>query len=82
MSNNFSHNCKNNESTRILSMIQVADDPFIHFKPQTALHDLIENLCIEAGFYPRKVFEGYEIQTLFMKIYQVSNISQSSPNDK
>ena len=47
-------------------MIQVADDPFILFKPQTALHDLIENLCIEAGFYPRKVFEGYEIQTLFL----------------
>ncbi len=43
---------------------EVADDPFILFKPQTALHDLIENLCHEAGFQPRKVFEGYEERTV------------------
>lgn len=47
-----------------VNLSEVADDPFILFKPQTALHDLIENLCNEAGFYPRKVFEGYEERTV------------------
>lgn len=47
-----------------VNLCEVADDPFILFKPQTALHDLIENLCNEAGFYPRKVFEGYEERTV------------------
>ncbi|MCM3571144.1 LysR family transcriptional regulator [Neobacillus mesonae] len=47
-----------------VNLSEVADDPFISFKPQTALHDLIENLCNEAGFLPRKVFEGYEERTV------------------
>ena len=47
-----------------VNLSEVADDPFIFFKPQTALHDLIENLCHEAGFLPRKVFEGYEERTV------------------
>lgn len=47
-----------------VSLSEVADDPFILFKPQTALHDLIENLCHEAGFHPREVFEGYEERTV------------------
>jgi DNA-binding transcriptional LysR family regulator len=47
-----------------VNLSEVADDPFIFFKPQTALHDLIENLCKEAGFVPRKVFEGYEERTV------------------
>lgn len=49
---------------RLVNLSEVADDPFIFFKPQTALHDLIENLCNEAGFQPRKVFEGYEERTV------------------
>lgn len=48
----------------LVNLNEVADDPFIFFKPQTALHDLIQNLCIEAGFLPRKVFEGYEERTV------------------
>lgn len=47
-----------------VNLNEVANDPFIFFKPQTALHDLLENLCNEAGFYPRKVFEGYEERTV------------------
>jgi DNA-binding transcriptional LysR family regulator len=47
-----------------VNLSEVADDPFILFKPQTALHDLIENLCNEAGFHPRKVFEGFEERTV------------------
>lgn len=47
-----------------VNLSEVADDPFIFFKPQTALHDLILNLCNEAGFHPRKVFEGYEERTV------------------
>ena len=35
------------------------------FKPKTALHDLIEKLCNEAGFHPRKVFEGFEERTVY-----------------
>ncbi|MEH7545955.1 MULTISPECIES: LysR family transcriptional regulator [Bacillaceae] len=50
--------------TERVNLSEVADDPFIFFKPQTALHDLIENLCNEAGFHPRKVFEGYEERTV------------------
>ncbi|MDQ6597792.1 LysR family transcriptional regulator [Bacillus salipaludis] len=50
--------------TEQVNLSEVADDPFILFKPQTALHDLIENLCNEAGFLPRKVFEGYEERTV------------------
>lgn len=46
------------------NLSEVADDPFILFKPQTALHDLIENFCHEAGFHPREVFEGYEERTV------------------
>jgi DNA-binding transcriptional LysR family regulator len=48
----------------MVNLSEVADDPFIFFKPQTALHDLIHNLCNEAGFLPRKVFEGYEERTV------------------
>ncbi len=47
-----------------VNLSEVAGDPFILFKPHTALHDLIENLCIEAGFHPRKIFEGYEERTV------------------
>lgn len=47
-----------------VNLCEVADDPFILFKPETALHDLIENLCNDAGFSPRKVFEGYEERTV------------------
>lgn len=40
-----------------VNLSEVADDPFIFFKPQTALHDLIENLCHKAGCNPRKVLK-------------------------
>ena len=47
-----------------VNLSEVADDPFIFFKPITALHDLIEKLCNEAGFHPRKIFEGFEERTV------------------
>lgn len=43
---------------------EVADEPFITFKPGTALHDLIKELCEEAGFQPKIIFEGFEERTV------------------
>lgn len=56
-----SHRLAGKES---VNLSEVADDPFILFKPQTVLHDLINNICNEAGFHPKKVFEGYEEGTV------------------
>lgn len=47
-----------------VKLSEVAEEPFILFKPQTALHDLIKKLFDEAHFQPRKVFEGYEEGTV------------------
>ncbi len=47
-----------------VNLREVADDPFILFKPQTTLYELIHKLCNEAGFQPKKVFEGYEERTV------------------
>jgi len=43
---------------------EVAEDPFIFFKPGTALYVLIENLCHQSGFDPKKTFEGFEERTV------------------
>lgn len=47
-----------------MNLSEVANDPFILFKHQTVMHDIIQKLCDEAGFYPKKVFEGYEERTV------------------
>lgn len=47
-----------------VDLCEVSDDPFIHFKPKTALYDIIEKLFQEAGFHPKKVFEGFEERTV------------------
>ncbi|MFJ8065019.1 LysR family transcriptional regulator [Psychrobacillus sp. NPDC096426] len=56
-----SHRLANKEEVHLS---EVANDPFIFFKPGTALHDLIENLCHNAGFHPKKIFEGFEERTV------------------
>lgn len=43
-----------------IDLCEVADDPFVLFKPETAMHDVIERLCHEAGFHPKMSFEGFE----------------------
>ncbi len=43
-----------------IDLCEVANDPFVLFKPETAMHDVIERLCHEAGFHPKMAFEGFE----------------------
>lgn len=47
-----------------INLIDVSEEPFILFKQGTALHELIADLCSEAGFQPKKVFEGIEERTV------------------
>jgi len=42
----------------------VADEPFILFKDDTALREVIDKLCVEAGFEPKVAFEGLEERTV------------------
>lgn len=37
---------------------EVADDPFVLYKQESGIRDVIENLCQEAGFKPNATFEG------------------------
>lgn len=39
-------------------------DPFILYKSETALHDVIEKLCHDAGFHPTMSFEAFEERTV------------------
>jgi LysR family transcriptional regulator, transcription activator of glutamate synthase operon len=47
-----------------IDLCEVANDPFVLFKPETAMHDVIERLCHEAGFHPKMSFEGFEERTV------------------
>ncbi len=51
------------ERTRV-DLLQVADEPFISFKSETALRDVIDSLCQEAGFKPKIIFEGIDERTV------------------
>ncbi|WP_276947367.1 LysR family transcriptional regulator [Ferrimicrobium acidiphilum] len=46
------------------TLASVADDPFVLFKAETALREVIEDLCRQAGFYPKVVFEGIDEKTV------------------
>jgi LysR family transcriptional regulator, transcription activator of glutamate synthase operon len=47
-----------------IDLAEAANEPFVLFKKETALHDVIETLCHEAGFNPKMSFESYEEQTI------------------
>lgn len=48
----------------LVNLSDVAEEPFVLFKKETALHDVIENLCREAGFVPKMSFESFEERTV------------------
>ena len=45
-------------------MCEVANDPFVLYKPETALHDIVEGFCHAAGFHPAMSFEAFEERTV------------------
>jgi|GEM_PF-2745905 len=47
-----------------LDLHEVARDPFILFKPETALYDVIEKLFKDAGFHPVMSFEAFDERTV------------------
>ena len=47
-----------------VDLVEVSKDPFIFFKQDTALRDVIDKLCEETGFKPKIVFEGLEERTV------------------
>jgi DNA-binding transcriptional LysR family regulator len=42
----------------------VADEPFVGLRPASALRQLTDELCAEAGFRPTEVFEGDDLSTI------------------
>ena len=40
-------------SKKEVDLCEVANDPFVLYKPETALHDVVEKLCHDAGFIPQ-----------------------------
>jgi LysR family transcriptional regulator, transcription activator of glutamate synthase operon len=47
-----------------VDLCEVADDPFVLYRPETALHDVVEKLCNDAGFHPKMSFEAFEEGTV------------------
>lgn len=47
-----------------ITLDEVAEDPFIFFKEETALRDVIELICEQANFHPKVVFEGIDEKTI------------------
>lgn len=47
-----------------IDLCEVAKDPFVLYRPETSLHDVIEKLCQDAGFRPTKSFEAFEERTV------------------
>jgi len=45
---------------REVDLCEVADDPFVLYKPETSLHDVIDKFCHEAGFHPSMSFEAFD----------------------
>jgi len=44
-----------------IALSQVADEPFIGLRPTSALRELGDELCMQAGFRPAVVFEGDDL---------------------
>jgi DNA-binding transcriptional LysR family regulator len=47
-----------------IQLSDVAHDPFISLKPGDSLRELTDRFCRQAGFTPRVVFEGDELETI------------------
>ena len=47
-----------------VDLCEVATDPFVLYRPETALHDVVQNLCFNAGFHPTMSFEAFEERTI------------------
>lgn len=50
--------------TKEVDLTEVANEPFVLYKPETVLHDVVEELCQDAGFHPTKSFEAFEESTV------------------
>jgi DNA-binding transcriptional LysR family regulator len=51
-------------SRESVKLAELANEPFITFKPGWGLRQLMEELCRQAGFVPRTAFEGEEVATV------------------
>lgn len=47
-----------------VDLCEVADDSFVLYKPETALRDVVERLCNDAGFQPKSSFEAFDERTV------------------
>ena len=47
-----------------VDLCEVANDPFVLYRPETALHDVVEKLCNDEGFHPAMSFEAFEEGTV------------------
>ncbi len=47
-----------------VDLCEVANDPFIIYKPETSLHDVIDKLCQSAGFHQSMSFEAFDEGTV------------------
>ena len=47
-----------------LGLAEVADEPFVSLRRTSALREQSDNLCAQAGFRPRVVFEGDDLSTV------------------
>ncbi|SEP37671.1 LysR family transcriptional regulator [Propionispora vibrioides] len=47
-----------------VDLCEVANDPFVLYKPETALHDIVVDFCRDAGFHPKISFEAFEERTI------------------
>ena len=58
------HNEHRLAGTEQVDLCEVADDSFVLYRPETALHDVIEKLCHDAGFHPKMSFEAFNERTV------------------
>ncbi|WP_277469709.1 MULTISPECIES: LysR family transcriptional regulator [unclassified Paenibacillus] len=47
-----------------IALKEIANDPMITFKPGYGLRNIMDRLCMEAGFIPGTPFEGEEVPTV------------------
>lgn len=47
-----------------VDLCEVAQEPFVLYKPEALLHDVVEKFCLSARFHPTKSFEAFEERTV------------------
>ncbi len=47
-----------------VGLAEVSDEPFVGLRPASALRQLTDELCAQAGFRPAEVFEGDDLSTI------------------